>query len=65
MDLAQSDRKYRVLLDSKQDRIELATEQPSLSDMKDGEERVFISGNTLIKYRRERGKLYKSEFSEV
>ena len=42
-----------------QNRVELSKTKPSLGEMRDGEERYYVEGNTMSLYRKEHGKLYK------
>jgi len=58
------DRQIRRLEHSKRSEIVGVKQQPSFREMKDGDERVVLSGgNTLRVYRKEFGKLWYMEFT--
>ena len=50
----------------KKGQVVATTQQPSISDMADGDERIVLSGgNKLRLYRKEFGKLWYMEFESI
>jgi len=60
------DREIRRLEHTKRGQVIGTRQQPSITEMKDGDERVVLAGgNTLRVYKKEFGKLWYSEFTGV
>ena len=59
------DRIQRNIANKKQDKITLANSQPSLRSMRDGEESLYLGRDgILMRYRREKGILWKSQLTK-
>ena len=60
------DREIRRLEHTKRGQVIGTRQQPSITEMKDGDERIVLAGgNTLRVYKKEFGKLWYSEFTGV
>ena len=60
------DREIRRLEHTKRRQVIGTRQQPSITEMKDGDERVVLAGgNTLRVYKKEFGKLWYLEFTGV
>ena len=58
--------RIRKLEHSKRGQVIGTRQQPSITEMKDGDERIVLAGgNTLRVYKKEFGKLWYSEFTGV
>jgi len=60
------DTRIRRLEHSKREEVVGTRQQPSITEMKDGDERIVLAGgNTLRVYKKEFGKLWYLEFTGV
>ncbi len=60
------DRQLRRLEHTKRGEVSGSRKQPSINEMRDGDERIVLAGgNTLRVYRKEFGKLWYMEFNGV
>jgi len=58
--------RIRRLEHSKRAEVVGTRQQPSITEMKDGDERIVLAGgNTLRVYKKEFGKLWYSEFTGI
>ena len=59
------DRIQRNINNRKQDKISLVSSQPSIRAMRDGEESLYLGRDgILMRYRREKGILWKTQMSK-
>jgi hypothetical protein len=64
--MSRIDTRLRRLEQTKRTQVIGTRQQPSITEMKDGDERIVLAGgNTLRVYKKEFGKLWYSEFTGV
>jgi hypothetical protein len=64
--MSRIDTRLRRLEQTKRTQVIGTRQQPSITEMKDGDERIVLAGgNTLRVYKKEFGKLWYSEFTGI
>jgi hypothetical protein len=60
------DRVSRSIQNKKQDKIRVVNTQPSIQSMRDGEEVLYFTNRGVLRrYRKERGKLWISDMTQI